>query len=199
MVKVMKEFRAIVKLKNNRLLERREKLGVTGRALALMANISEGIYYPLETMRLSPIGRNMEWSSPALKLALFYECEPSDLFPDAIRKIKIRTVEKSFDFADVPALQNAGIIHMIEGPEESMERKEMNVALNQVLKSLTIREREVLQMRFGLGCDTHTLEEVGYKQNVNRERIRQIEAKALRKLRHPSRADMLRTIGPDDL
>ncbi|MBF0612746.1 MAG: RNA polymerase sigma factor RpoD [Magnetococcales bacterium] len=63
-----------------------------------------------------------------------------------------------------------------------------------VLKTLTPREESVLRMRFGIGMSTdHTLEEVGRKFNVTRERIRQIEAKALRKLRHPSRSRKLRS------
>jgi RNA polymerase primary sigma factor len=63
-----------------------------------------------------------------------------------------------------------------------------------VLESLTNREAKVLRMRFGIDMNTdHTLEEVGKQFDVTRERIRQIEAKALRKLRHPSRSEQLRT------
>ena len=63
-----------------------------------------------------------------------------------------------------------------------------------VLESLTPREAKVLRMRFGIDMNTdHTLEEVGKQFDVTRERIRQIEAKALRKLRHPSRSEQLRT------
>ena len=62
-----------------------------------------------------------------------------------------------------------------------------------VLATLTPREEKVLRMRFGIGEESHhTLEEVGQDFNVTRERIRQIEAKALRKLRHPSRAGKLK-------
>ncbi len=62
-----------------------------------------------------------------------------------------------------------------------------------VLRTLTQREEEVLRMRFGVGDGAeHTLEEVGRYFNVTRERIRQIESKALRKLRHPTRATRLR-------
>ena len=65
--------------------------------------------------------------------------------------------------------------------------------LGEVLQTLTPREAKVLSMRFGLeGGHPHTLEEVGKYFNVTRERIRQIEAKALRKLRHPSRSRKLR-------
>jgi RNA polymerase primary sigma factor len=62
-----------------------------------------------------------------------------------------------------------------------------------VLSSLTAREERVLRMRFGMGMTTdHTLEEVGQQFSVTRERIRQIEAKALRKLKHPTRSRLLR-------
>ncbi len=62
-----------------------------------------------------------------------------------------------------------------------------------VLSGLTAREAKVLRMRFGINMNTdHTLEEVGKQFDVTRERIRQIEAKALRKLRHPSRSEQLR-------
>ena len=65
--------------------------------------------------------------------------------------------------------------------------------IKNVLMTLQDREQEVLELRFGLVDGTsHTLEEVGKKFNVTRERIRQIEAKALRKLRHPSRAKKLK-------
>ena len=67
-------------------------------------------------------------------------------------------------------------------------------ATDEILESLTEREAKVLQMRFGIGMNTdHTLEEVGKQFDVTRERIRQIEAKALRKLRHPSRSEHLRS------
>ncbi len=67
-------------------------------------------------------------------------------------------------------------------------------ATDDILESLTEREAKVLQMRFGIGMNTdHTLEEVGKQFDVTRERIRQIEAKALRKLRHPSRSEHLRS------
>ena len=71
----------------------------------------------------------------------------------------------------------------------------MNLAeqTRKVLKSLTPREEKVLRMRFGIGEKSdHTLEEVGQDFEVTRERIRQIEAKALRKLRHPSRSKRLK-------
>ena len=78
-------------------------------------------------------------------------------------------------------------------PEEYATYEILKDELRDVLKTLTKREEEVLELRFGLlDGSCHTLEEVGKKFGVTRERIRQIEAKALRKLRHPSRAKRLR-------
>ncbi len=78
-------------------------------------------------------------------------------------------------------------------PEEYATNEILKEEIKSVLMTLQVREQEVLELRFGLVDGTcHTLEEVGKKFNVTRERIRQIEAKALRKLRHPSRAKKLK-------
>ena len=72
--------------------------------------------------------------------------------------------------------------------------KHVSFATTKALEGLTAREERILRMRFGIGMNTdHTLEEVGVTFSVTRERIRQIEAKAIRKLRHPSRSQSLRT------
>ena len=80
------------------------------------------------------------------------------------------------------------------GPGEAALYASLRDATHEVLESLTPREAKVLRMRFGIEMNTdHTLEEVGKQFDVTRERIRQIEAKALRKLRHPSRSERLRS------
>ena len=79
-------------------------------------------------------------------------------------------------------------------PVEAAIQSNLREATTRVLASLTAREERVLRMRFGIGMNTdHTLEEVGQQFSVTRERIRQIEAKALRKLKHPSRSRKLRS------
>ena len=79
-------------------------------------------------------------------------------------------------------------------PSDAALHDSMREVVKEVLDSLTPREAKVLRMRFGVEMSTdHTLEEVGKQFDVTRERIRQIEAKALRKLRHPSRADKLKS------
>ena len=87
---------------------------------------------------------------------------------------------------------------VIESPLENATEESLHFATDDVLASLTAREAKVLRMRFGIGMNTdHTLEEVGKQFDVTRERIRQIEAKALRKLRHPARSSHLRSFLDD--
>ncbi|MFZ7230208.1 RNA polymerase sigma factor RpoD [Avibacterium avium] len=82
----------------------------------------------------------------------------------------------------------------LELPLDSATAQSLKAATHEVLEGLTPREAKVLRMRFGIDMNTdHTLEEVGKQFDVTRERIRQIEAKALRKLRHPSRSETLRS------
>jgi RNA polymerase primary sigma factor len=79
-------------------------------------------------------------------------------------------------------------------PEETLSHEGMRKALDNALHTLKPRDAEVLRLRFGLNakCEEHTLEEIGRLFNVTRERIRQIEAKALDKLRLPSRVEHLK-------
>ena len=82
----------------------------------------------------------------------------------------------------------------VEAPEEAALTSGLTGATDAILNSLTERESKVIRMRFGIGLNTdHTLEEVGKQFDVTRERIRQIEAKALRKMRHPTRSEKLRS------
>ena len=84
-------------------------------------------------------------------------------------------------------------------PSEAAINENLSLTTRKVLSTLTPREEKVLRMRFGIGEDSdHTLEEVGQDFDVTRERIRQIEAKALRKLRHPSRAKQLESFSENE-
>ena len=82
----------------------------------------------------------------------------------------------------------------IDQPDGAATKSGLRESTVNILESLTPREAKVLRMRFGIHMNTdHTLEEVGKQFDVTRERIRQIEAKALRKLRHPSRSEKLKS------
>jgi RNA polymerase primary sigma factor len=87
----------------------------------------------------------------------------------------------------------------IQSPSDTANTTGLKNATRSILEGLTARESKVLRMRFGIDMNTdHTLEEVGKQFDVTRERIRQIEAKALRKLRHPTRSEMLRSFMRED-
>ena len=80
-------------------------------------------------------------------------------------------------------------------PEEEVHKKDIARVVGEVVDSLTPRETKILYVRFGIGLtQDYTLEEVGLMFDVTRERIRQIEAKAIRKIKHPSRTDVLREL-----
>ena len=126
------------------------------------------------------------------------KCNIEDVFPkeykDAVDKKYGRPIEKTFDILALPdhnqfMLPDPAEIYDIEETREKLEK-----GLEVALKTLTNRESKVLKMRFGVGDrgHEHTLEEVANKFCVTRERIRQIEAKALRKLKHPSRGKSLK-------
>ena len=80
-----------------------------------------------------------------------------------------------------------------ESPATGATQEMLRNRIGKVLKTLSYREREIIKLRYGLGDGySYTLEEVGHIFKVTRERIRQIEAKALRRLRHPSRSNKLK-------
>lgn len=125
--------------------------------------------------------------------------EKMDLSEDKIRKVlKIAKEPISMDtpVGDDNESQLGDFIpdDNMESPIEAATAEGLREATLEILATLTPREAKVLRMRFGIEMNTdHTLEEVGKQFDVTRERIRQIEAKALRKLRHPSRSDKLRS------
>ena len=97
---------------------------------------------------------------------------------------------------DMPELP---CVPMMEGehvdPHEELFKKELIAVVQKVLETLTPKEIKILQMRFGIGLtQEHTLEEIGAVFNVTRERIRQIEWRALRYMKHPLRSDKLREL-----
>jgi RNA polymerase primary sigma factor len=125
--------------------------------------------------------------------------ERMDMPPSKVRKI-LRVAQEPISLeTPIGEEEDSQLGDFIEdksspSPTESVIQASLKEQIRQVLKTLTPREEMVLKLRFGLeDGNEHTLEEVGQMFNVTRERIRQIEAKALRKLRHPSRARKLKT------
>jgi RNA polymerase sigma factor (sigma-70 family) len=112
---------------------------------------------------------------------------------EALRKLKQSSLSRKLrSFLNSQRFSAANKNAML--PIDAAIQANLRETTTRVLASLTPREERVLRMRFGFGMNTdHTLEEVGQQFSVTRERIRQIEAKALRKLKHPSRSRKLRS------
>ena len=119
--------------------------------------------------------------------------------PERYRKINYVLNDKGVHTDLLDVVETVSLDHAYDladegmSPEEETMLSELKSKTTHVLSSLKAREERVLRRRFGIGVKDHTLEEVGNVFNINREPIRQIEAKSLRKLKHPSRSRKLRS------
>ena len=226
----MKELHVSIQLRNNRLLERRKQLGMTGNKLSKKLGFYCSNYSRLEKMIASPFVKPVlnickvpecsnpanrvshllckehqdtaspgklqvkrgpeQWSAMALALARFYKCPIEELFPDGVLAVKKPTIARQFDAVELMAkLGPDSNARLALPPDEALERKELAHSLTTALDMLEPKEKDVLVGRFIQG---KTLTECGEShRNVSRERIRQIECRALAKLRHPKLAKLL--------
>jgi RNA polymerase sigma factor (sigma-70 family) len=185
----MKELRVILRVKNNRLVELREQLGMNQAKFARAIGVSPATYNALECLRESPLGKT-GWRKVAKLISEFHGLGYDELFPESILAIHSPVAERRVDVHELRALMGRGSVEMARSPDEVLVRKELASACRRVIGTLTPREERVIRDRFE--GDGMTLVEVGERFDVQPERIRQIEAKALRKLRHPSRSKRLK-------
>jgi len=180
----MKPLRMTVKLRNNRLTRLRGERRLSQKALGREAGINWVRYNALENLRLKPVDRYGNWTAIAEKLAIFYEVPPEYLFPEVVQDIVSNTASRELDGADVQGLL-ATMPQQALGPGDMILAKEsieeVEEAINEVVPE---REKLILCWRFGLkGEREHTLEEVSTKFGLSRDRIRQLEARALSRVR----------------
>lgn len=133
-------------------------------------------------------------SALAYRLVIITGIEASELFPWELYDASVpRTIIAEVDSRRFVGLAAAHRLALPPAQDEQIAQSEARDAINVALSTLTPREATVIRQRFGLaGEEERDLEDIGVGLNVSRERIRQIEAKALRKLRHPSRSRRLR-------
>jgi RNA polymerase sigma factor (sigma-70 family) len=199
------EYRIKVTVRNNLILNAIENAGYKNvSAFCRAVDLPKTALTDLIGMKKPPITKDGEFSTLA-KLLMEELCLlPTDLWTSEQLMLRLRrnTAQRSVSADGMRAALGMNAEEMLElmkpdDPDEIVLKHEMVKVVEEQLSSLTSRETLVLRMRFGIGSDEHTLEEVGEKLRVGRERIRQIEAKALRKLKHPSRVEELRQLLPE--
>jgi len=185
--------------RNARLIDARKKWGLTQKNLADMAEIEANQMSFIENLKRIPTEQE------AANISCVLDKPVEELFPpEIIAATELGVFDKRKMEVDLGALQvtqltqglQKGLLTtgIIENVDEEVDRELLSEQLQKVMDAtLEPREKKVLELRFGLtGKPPMTLEEVGREFEVNRERVRQIEGKAIRKLRHPTRARFLK-------
>lgn len=174
-----------LRIRNNILLQ-----AIRSRAPSVSA-FCRATGYPVQSandyigFKLDPLYRNGAWRDSAVRLCALLDLAPEDAFPPEVcAKVKRNTVEV-FCAASVPPSPQLS-------PRDETARAEIAEKVALVLGTLTDRERYVVERRFGLAGKIDTLEEIGGVFGCTRANVRLIEARALRKLRHPNRLRVLR-------
>jgi len=199
------EYRIKVTVRNNLILSAIENAGHKSVS-AYCRHVGIGITAMTELigMRKPPINANGEFN-PIAKLLMEELCAlPTDLWTSEqlILKLARNSAQRSVSSEGMRAALGMHAEEMLElmkpaDPDEAVLKHEMVSLVEEQLESLSPRESKVLRMRYGIGCEEHTFEEIGDAFDLTRERIRQIEAKALRKMKKPERASQLRQLLPD--
>lgn len=200
----MKSVELTIKLRNNLLKERRLILGLTTVKMAEACGVAYALYIEYENMRASPVGRSrhrvLRWRPSAQKIADYHGCLPEELWPQALLAIKqpeVVTKINADEIAMVAKLAASAEPSLL--PELALDQGKLATAVAASLGGLTKRERNVLRRRFGLdGEEPETLATIGARMGVKQERVRQIEARALRKLRHPVKVRVLAEFSEDE-
>ena len=192
----MKPFRIKVSIRNNLLLNAIEEQGYpTVAAFERAMGVTSGRMNGLVSMRLAPLLDSGEFSREAKMAMEVLGAAPTDLWTEQQLTIKLHrnSGEREIDGDLVQhLLEQRRQMDYLPSPEDHLLERETNQLVDDLLNTIRPREKEVLINRFQ---NDETLVEVGKKMNVTQERVRQIEAKALRKLRHPDRHKNLNKSG----
>ena len=174
---IITDFRVKITVKNNRILRAIEQRGFKSvMNFCRVANINYHLFSELILFKRSPLYTSGEWTQCAKQASLFLGIEESELWPDHIKRLKANKTATIF------STDEAGIRALSAPTTLSVNSK----ALNQLMDKarLSDRERAIIDARFGITTgDEQTFRALGETYHVNHERIRQIEAKAMRKIK----------------
>jgi len=201
-------YRVKITVRNNLLLTAMEQAGYR-----YVAEFAREIGYQssrvgdLIGLREAPIKKDGAFSDMAKKIMEVLGAAPSDLWTTEQLNMRLEknVWEDKYTTDTVKAILGGNIAQLegavyesAEKPEDQLNKKDLRAMLLQGLESLTPREKQVVLLRFGLDeSREHTLEEVAQVMDITRERVRQIEAKAFRKLRDPSRTYLFKDHAED--
>jgi RNA polymerase sigma factor (sigma-70 family) len=179
--------RVISKIKNNRLLSLWEDSGLKLSDFVAKLGISLNMWYHLVSLKKYPS------EITARKLAEATGMGIDELFPGFLKKITKTVAVRTIPEHELVALAEVDEAKLITSgdQEENLFQGEMKDALRSAINTLNTRTEIVLKMRYGIDGPECTLDEIAARFNITRERVRQIETRGLRQLRHPSRSNML--------
>lgn len=192
----MKDFRLNIKIRNNRMVERREALGLSAPAFAEKIQIRYPTYLDLENMKRSPVNkRTGQLTENAIKIMIGLGATDEELWPDQILAIKKNTIEKRYDFEEMMAL--SGRFSSISAmPQLNEYRNDTDVRkLISETKTLTSAQLRRLLLYFGIDCDQMSMSEIAEKEGVTRGVVDQTINRALEKIRRQSKIKPLDTAG----
>lgn len=193
------DLRATLRLRNDKMIAARERLGLSQKQVAELAGVHVCIIGSLESLRFADVFGNS--AQKASRVAGVLELEPEDVMPAELVGKSIQTEHVRRFSAPVASLLPEYNRFNLPSPSDAAAEGELSDSVDRVLRTLTNREREILKVRFGFGLDgeTMSLEAIAKTFGITRERVRQIEAKAIRKLQHPARAKLLESFLPGGL
>jgi len=198
------EYRIKVTVRNNLILNAIENAGYKSVSeFCRAAGLPKTALTELIAMRKPPLNQSGEFSDNAKALMGELCALPTDLWTSEqlTLKLKRNSAQRDVSSEGMRAALGMHAEELLElmkpdAPDEAVLKHEMVNLMEEQLESISPRAAMVLRMRYGIGCEEHTFEEIGDKFDLTKERIRQIEAKALRHLKHPSRSDKLRQLLP---
>lgn len=188
-----KDYRVKVSVRNANLLRAIEEAGYThGNKFAALVGVDYIQLNRLVTCKASPVNkRTGDYKPITMKLCEFLNKTPSELFSDSqLEALNTSAVEFEANIEECLALSN---------PYHNIDNSDLQNLVDDILLEFTKREQDVLRLRYGIDCKEHTLDEIAATKGITKERVRQIEAKALRKLRNPFRSELLRPYAEERL